>query len=93
MGSLGNPETYDSYKDWKSNYDGCLMCACDHGCNQWVASQSRRTSLILRILTKKDSNTSLDKVVKMTDERVNWLWYYLNQELPQRRWRRNRKKK
>lgn len=68
-------EVQPSFKDWKEFREGCIACACDHGCNAWVKEQEAKSSLFFDILTNKNATTSLDKVAKMPLERANKIWY------------------
>jgi hypothetical protein len=68
-------EAQSTFEKWHSFLEGCLHCACDHGCNQWVKEQGRRSALLFRILAKKDSTTSLDRVTQMPLEKVNAIWF------------------
>lgn len=56
--------------DWIDYYQGCLACACDHGCNQWLDEQLMRAALLYKILTDPTSTTSPDKVARMPLVRV-----------------------
>lgn len=69
-------EIQPSFKEWKEFYDGCLMCACDHGCNQWLKEQQARASLLFDAISTPGS-TKPDKIAQMSLERVNKIWYRL----------------
>ena len=68
-------ETQKDFQSWLSFYEGCLMCACDHGCNQWVKEQTQRAALLFRILSKPNATTKLEKVTNIPLEKVDKLWY------------------
>lgn len=65
-----------TYEGWVSERDGCIMCACGHGCNQWLQNNLTKTSLILRILYSRGS-TSLDRIVQMENSKVDKIWHWL----------------
>jgi hypothetical protein len=61
---------------WRNQWDGAMFCACDHGHNQWLKENEAKASLIIRILLT-GGKTSLDKLVRMENDRVNKIWYWL----------------
>lgn len=63
-------EVQPSFKEWQDFFEGCVGCHCDHGCNQWVAEQSSKVVLFMRILSNKGS-TSLDRVAQMELKKAN----------------------
>jgi len=62
---------------WLGFWDGCVHCACDHGCNQWVMEQTARASLIMNAMRQGKSKDRLDKLVQIPVERANKIWYYI----------------
>lgn len=71
-------ETHDTFKEWKEFYDGCLMCGCDHGCNQWIVEQRAKIALFFRVLGQSNSTTGLNKLAKMPLKRANAVFYWLH---------------
>ncbi len=67
-------ETAKDFKSWLSEWEDCLVCACDHGCNQWVKEQGHRAALLFRILSTK-GNTSLERVTQIPLKEVDQIWY------------------
>jgi len=70
-------EVQPTAQAWLDYYDGCMMCACDHGCNQWIEEQKYRTSLLMRILLTPNATTSADKVARLPLQRVMNIWVRL----------------
>ena len=71
-------EVQESFKEWFEFYEGCITCACDHGCNQWLAEQVCRTALVMRVLKDQNATTSLDKLVSMPLKKVNRIWHRIS---------------
>jgi hypothetical protein len=69
-------EPSKSYKEWRYEWDGSMLCDCGHGCNQWLKKNHSKVSLIMRV---RDNNgkTSLDKIVQMKNDRADKIWYFL----------------
>lgn len=70
-------EIQPSFENWKEFYEGCLMCGCDHGCNEWIFENRSKIAILFRILSKPNSNTSLDKMAKMPLKRADHIFYWL----------------
>jgi hypothetical protein len=68
-------ETQLTIKDWLNYWDGCVACACDHGCNQWLAKNHPKSSLIMDALRKKKPKAELDKLAQMTIEESYKTWH------------------
>lgn len=69
-------EAAKDFKSWLSEHSGSMMCACDHGCNQWLKKNESKASLAMRIMFNKGT-ASLDKLVQRSNEDVNKIWYWL----------------
>lgn len=90
-------EVQKDFKSWFEEYQGCLACGCDHGCNQWIKEQQYRTAIILKIFSNPKAITKLEKVTQIPLERINKIWYKLqywdmlrfNKELRDERKRNN----
>lgn len=67
-------ETQPSIKDWLEMWHGCVACACDHGCNQWLAKNGAKSSLIMEALKKKKSKEELNKLAQMPIEESYATW-------------------
>jgi len=65
------------FKSWQGEWDGCMMCACDHGCNQWLVKNQSKASLVMRVLSSKGS-TKLDKIVQMSNQKANKIWFWIH---------------
>lgn len=70
-------EVQPTFKEWQSFMEGCVMCQCDHGCNQWMLEQRSKIALFMRILSTK-GNTSLDKLAQMPLQRANRIYFLLS---------------
>lgn len=68
-------ETQPTFKEWKEFYDGCVMCNCGHGCQQWIKEQQGKMSLLFEVLSNPNSTTKPDKIAQMSPERANKIWY------------------
>ena len=68
-------ETQKDFKSWLEFYEGCLMCACDHGCSQWVKEQQHRAAILFRIISKPNATTKIEKITLMPLEEIDQLWY------------------
>ena len=62
---------------WLDFWNGCVHCACDHGCNQWIDEQSARAALIMRAMRLGSKKSVLDKLVQIPLKRVNRVWFWL----------------
>ena len=60
----------DSYEEWLAIFEGYVECNCGHGCADWLSANVHKTLLILKILSKKNATTSLDRVAKMEKQEV-----------------------
>lgn len=72
MGWSDDPS--DNMKNWLSEYEGSLMCGCDHGCNQWREKNQSKAILIMRILSN-GGTTNPDKIVQMENSKVDKILY------------------
>lgn len=68
-------EKQPDFNAWKDFYDSCLMCGCDHGCNEWIKEQRTKISLILSILSNPNATTKLEKVTQMDPKKADQIWY------------------
>jgi hypothetical protein len=68
-------ETFDTFKRFYSKYEDCLMCSCDHGCNQWNHKQRYRLALSIRMIRNNSKN--LDKMCSMSVDRVSRIYFWL----------------
>lgn len=66
-------ETHKTFQDFMEEYEGASVCACDHGCNQWLKRSENRIILGLRML--KSGSKNLDKLASMKIHRVNKIWH------------------
>ena len=58
-------------KTWLEFYHGCLICACDHGCNQWVAENAGKAYILIESLQKGQSLGFCDGVVQTDVADIN----------------------
>lgn len=63
---------------WLSHWEGCLTCACDHGCNQWVKEQSARAALVMRAMRLGSAKRLLDKLVQIPLKRADKVWFWIH---------------
>lgn len=70
-------EVQPNVDEWLSYWEGCLICACDHGCNQWVKEQGHRAALIMRAMRLGSKKSVLDKLVQMPLKKSDKIWYWL----------------
>lgn len=68
-------EVQPDFKTWLGFYNGCVHCACDHGCNQWLVEQQARASILFRTLANPKATAKIDKITQMPLERVNKIWF------------------
>lgn len=66
INSPSHEDTNETYREFKAEWEGCIFCACDHGCNQWLA---RNAAKILAFVTEleqgeKVSTAYLDDMAK-----------------------------
>ena len=78
-------------KDWLGEYEGSLMCDCDHGCRQWVRNNKTKNSLLMRVLLNKESTTNPDKIVQMENKRVDKIFLRIVRGEARRRMREMKK--
>lgn len=71
-------EVKPDFKTWLDFYEGCIMCGCDHGCNQWIKEQEARNALAIRMLQLGSKN--LDKLVTIPLERANKIWFWIRHQ-------------
>jgi len=67
-------ETQPNIKAWLEEWHGCVACACDHGCNQWLAQNGAKSSLIMEALKKKKPKADLDKLAQMPIQDSYAVW-------------------
>jgi hypothetical protein len=53
-----------SYNDWLVEWHGSILCACDHGCNQWLAENACKAHEIMLALQKGATELELDVIVQ-----------------------------
>jgi hypothetical protein len=53
-----------NYHAWLVEWHGCVICACDHGCNQWLAENAGKAFSLLEALDRKASAEELDTIVQ-----------------------------
>ncbi len=70
-------KTQKDFESWLSMYDGCVGCACDHGCNQWLVENQTKAALMFRIIRNKGT-TNLDRVARMDTLKANLIWFFLS---------------
>ena len=75
--------TKDTYQDFMEEYEGSMICGCDHGCNQWLKKQGARVALGYRMM--KLGSKNLDKMAQMPIARVDKIWYWVQRQ-DSRRW-------
>jgi hypothetical protein len=60
-----------SYNDWLEEWHGSVLCACDHGCNQWLAENAGKAHELLLALQKGATEMELDAIVQKHVSEVN----------------------
>ena len=62
---------------WLGFWEGCVHCACDHGCNQWIEEQNARAALIMRAMRLGSKKSVLDKLVQIPLDKANRIWFWI----------------
>lgn len=70
-------ETQPNFDVWLGFYEGCVLCGCDHGCNQWIAENHAKISLAFRIMRDPKATTKLDKLSQLPLKRADAIWIRL----------------
>lgn len=66
-----NSKKQPNFKDWMDFLEGCLLCACDHGCNQWIAQNGGKMLRIAKEAQSVLSSEKLDVIVQADTDLVN----------------------
>ena len=89
MGWSDNPSK--TVEKWLGEYEGSLMCDCDHGCRQWVRKNSTKNALLIRVLTKVGSSTNPNKIVQLDNKKADKIFLRIIRGEGKRRMREMKK--
>jgi hypothetical protein len=53
-----------SFKEWLAMWHGCVLCNCDHGCNQWIVENAPKAYLLFEGLRQGQTAEFLDKIAQ-----------------------------
>lgn len=42
------PDFKGEFEDWIEYWEGCVLCGCDHGCNQFVLENAAKASALIK---------------------------------------------
>lgn len=72
-----------TFKDFLDCLEGCIICRCDHGCNQWVIENSAKTLHLMKAQQEGVSTEKLDEICqKHAKEFIDILWETLLERDP-----------
>lgn len=60
-----------SLEKWLNFWYGCVLCNCDHGCNEWIVKNASKAHAIISGLLKNEQVENLDKLVQRDILEVN----------------------
>jgi hypothetical protein len=60
-------DTNPTYGDFKDEMEGCIMCACDHGCNQWLARNAVKMLAIMEQLETMSEDIDEAAAIEVLD--------------------------
>lgn len=58
------------FEDFKENWYGCMMCACDHGCNGWLLQNAGKALRVFEAVQKGATPAELDAIVQQNADDV-----------------------
>src|SRR5690349_19992751 len=57
-------------------WNGCVHCACDYGCKQWIKEMNTKASLLMTAMRMGFKKKLLAKIAQMSVEKANKLWLW-----------------
>jgi hypothetical protein len=60
-----------NYSAWLDDWHSSIICACDHGCNQWLAENAGKAHELLLAMQKGATEMELDAIVQKHVSEVN----------------------
>lgn len=61
------PDFISHFHTWMDYWEGCVLCACDHGCNQFLLANAAKAAALLRARGNAESLDELNQLA-MKDE-------------------------
>ena len=53
----------ESFRDFLDFWHGCILCSCDHGCNEWIVKNAGKAFLIMEKLVNQNY-PSCDEIIQ-----------------------------
>jgi hypothetical protein len=84
INSPSHKDVNTTYEGFKAEWEGCIMCACDHGCNQWLARNAAKMLAITEELRRYSNDMPMSAADKLAqtpaDEFGKRLWQRIRDE-------------
>jgi len=58
-----------AFRTWIDYWEGCCLCACDHGCNQFLQENAAKAAALLSAASTTDTTmTTLDAMARKDEK-------------------------